>query len=225
MSCRETLERLDDYLDDALSTGGRRQVEEHLNRCDRCRKELASLGALLDTAQELSARRVEPGRDLWPGIERRLAGSPRPRPWHSRRWFGSPALLWRIAGAAAVLVVGLFLVQRAANVGPISGRETAGAPKGADAGAPLDEQLVSLDTEVNSVRRDVSAAAGGMDNAAVGSWEVFDSNLQVLDQAIRESRAALARDPENPVLQKSLLGAYQKQLELLRWASRILQQG
>ena len=62
-------------------------------------------------------------------------------------------------------------------------------------------------------------------NADTPSWRLFDQGLAVLDQAIKDSRAALERDPNNPILQKSLLAAYQKQLELIRWANRVVRQG
>jgi anti-sigma factor RsiW len=230
MSCVETRRRLDDFLDDALTPLERREVEAHLNGCPKCRAELASVGALLDTVADLKERKLEPGRDLWPSIRFHLAdptGRAR-RSWRSRLGLDTPRFVWQFAGAALVLVVGIGLGAAWLARSPLftpGGLLGGGSAAVADTSAAgLPRQLASLDAEVSVTRGEVRAVVSA-DSAAAGSWEVFDQNLQLLDSAIRDSRAALARDPDNPILQKSLLSAYQKQLELLRWASRLVHQG
>lgn len=230
MSCVETRRRLDDYLDDALTPLERREVEAHLNGCPDCRAELASVGALLDTVADLKERKLEPGRDLWPSIRSHLADSTgrARRSWRSRLGLDTPRFVWQFAAAALVLVVGIGLgvtwLARSPLFAP-GGLLAGGSAAVADTSAAgLPRQLASLDAEVSATRVEVRAVASA-DSAAAGSWEVFDQNLQLLDSAIRDSRAALARDPDNPILQKSLFSAYQKQLELLRWASRLVHQG
>lgn len=231
MNCHDARDRLDDYLEDALAPGERRRVEEHLSSCDACRSELSSIGALLDTAQDLQRRRVEPGRDLWPELRRRLA-DPRHREgrsWRERLGLERPRFVWQFSAAAVVLLVAIGLgasyVSRRFPLreeGRLASVEAV-AP-GDQAGAGLADQLAALDSEVSLARRQISQAAAA-DSTAGGSWGTFDANLQVLDRAIRESRAALEQDPENPRLQKTILSAYQKQLDLLRWASRFVHQG
>jgi len=173
-------------------------------------------------------RSFEPERDLWPGIERRIRteASRRVPSWRSRLGLGGRGLALSLAGAATIALA--LVAVREGGFPASSGRS--GTPAGRpvpEAAAGFGEQAAALDTQVRAARQEVSGAvgAGSEPAAAEGSWAVFDQNLQVLDRAIRESRAALERDPENPRLQKSLLGAYQKQLELLRWASRLMPQG
>lgn len=235
-----TLSRLDDYLDDALPANERREIEAHLAACEACCEELASIGALLDTAHDLKARPRAPGRDLWPGIAARIGAPPEsdaepegpapPRANPVRRarrtawmpWWRWPALT---LGTAVVFVLALRLGPRLAAIssGPEPGTS---APRTAALEGPaLRETADGLAVEVDRARASLVRPATVDSGDTGGVWEVFDQNLAVLDGAIRDARTALARDPDNPVIQRSLLTAYQKELHLLRWASRVVRQG
>ena len=50
---------------------------------------------------------------------------------------------------------------------------------------------------------------------------VLERNLQVIDDAIREARAALENDPANALLNAHLASARQRKLNLLRRAALI----
>jgi len=43
MKCRDVVELMTDYLEDALSPDDRRRFEEHLSRCDGCTEYLEQL--------------------------------------------------------------------------------------------------------------------------------------------------------------------------------------
>jgi anti-sigma factor (TIGR02949 family) len=47
-TCLETVRRLDDYLDRELSAAERREVERHLETCDRCLGRFQFEAAVLD---------------------------------------------------------------------------------------------------------------------------------------------------------------------------------
>jgi anti-sigma factor (TIGR02949 family) len=47
-TCLETVRRLDDYLDRELSATETREVERHLEVCDRCLQRFQFEGAVLD---------------------------------------------------------------------------------------------------------------------------------------------------------------------------------
>lgn len=89
-------ERLNGFVDGTLPVAERAEVERHLVACAACRAEIEELRALLRNAGALP-KRIEPPRDLWAGIESRIAVRPSARP---------PFHLWALA-AAAVLIVGL----------------------------------------------------------------------------------------------------------------------
>ena len=50
---------------------------------------------------------------------------------------------------------------------------------------------------------------------------LLERNLAVIDAAIAESRAALARDPANADLRRLLAAASRHKVELLEWATRV----
>ena len=232
-----TLARLDAYLDDALPATERREVESHLAACEQCRDELASIGALLDTAHDLRARSREPGPDLWPGIAARIQTTgTKPQSADSRSLLRTPAsprrqgwpLSWRWAlvtvGTAALFIVALRFGPRLAGVDAVAPGGTVPSGPVRLAAAPLEETADGLAAEVSRVRASLEQSATADSIASGDAWSVFDQNLVVLDGAIKDARTALDRDPDNPVIQRSLLTAYQKQLDLLRWASRVVRQ-
>jgi hypothetical protein len=285
MNHTDAAAHLDDYFDGTLSPDLHREIEAHLAGCARCRDELSSLGALLDTVAEMRGKQVAPSRDLWPEIAAQIACGPRdefrrgcvPAPRRYRgpatdgwnplrgaigdRWVPWPWLAGAVGlAAAALLLVAVFggkdgRFRSAGSAGVAGGKPSApvsSATSFADGTTGImTRELAMLDAQVESSRQSVRLAGGAgttdsatdtatepegdstvdrtvdikADTTAVTPpWRLFDQGLAVLDQAIMDSRAALERDPSNPLLQKSLLAAYQKQLELIRWANRVVRQ-
>jgi hypothetical protein len=117
----ETLNRLNDYADHSLSEEDRSEVEEHLQTCEPCSREMQKLDALLKQATSL-ARSIEPPRELWSRIAPML-GTQEPKlnplssAFHrSGRW-GFEYRSWarystRIAAALVVAVGGFWLASR-----------------------------------------------------------------------------------------------------------------
>jgi len=54
MNCRGVSRRLSAYIDDDLSPGIREAVEEHLERCASCKRQLAEFEAIVTAAQSLA---------------------------------------------------------------------------------------------------------------------------------------------------------------------------
>ena len=70
--------------------------------------------------------------------------------------------------------------------------------------------------EIVQLRRIVDQRRAQLDTATVG---VIERNLTIIDQAIRESRAALARDPASAYLNEQLNNVLERKVELLRAAA------
>ncbi len=49
--CQKTYKQLPAYLSGELKNDDRERIEAHLNICSRCRKEMASLSAVMDVAE------------------------------------------------------------------------------------------------------------------------------------------------------------------------------
>jgi hypothetical protein len=299
MNHANALAHLEDYFDGTLPPDVHRKIEAHLAGCTRCRDELFSLGALLDTVAEMRGKQIEPSRDLWPQIAAQIARGPRGDAQRgggparrgdrglatdgsdpSRGATGGRRVRWPwLAGAVGLAAAALLLVavlpredplrRLAGGTGGTGGTGSTGddpsdpapfAAASADgANSVMTRELAKLGAQVASSRESVRPADGagaagskvgtqagtegdtevgtqagteidarsgaeGDTTATTPSWRLFDQGLAVLDRAISDSRAALERDPNNPVLQKSLLAAYQKQLELIRWANRVVRQ-
>lgn len=215
MKCEEAQERLDDYVDGTLPEAVFQEVELHIAGCSACRADETALRELLARAGNLP-REMQPPRDLWSGIRERIdpAGrlAPRMRPERpSARW-------WTFGFLAAAAVVVVALVSTWTNVGGPGTSQPAGGtgvaqPVGAgDAGAPMHQAETEYMRATGQLMEALNARRGSLSpetQAAVGK------NLQAIDEALRELREALEKDPGNRQLSKMLASTQQKKLNLL----------
>ena len=190
---------LNEYVDGTLAARDRASVEVHLAECAACRTAVAELRALVAGAAALP-NRIEPGRDLWATIDARIV---------QRATYNVQRAFWRGAlAAAAVLVIALGLFRllplSTAHYRP-AGRGWVGVQ--ADFQRATDELSRILAVERGRLRPETVA--------------LLERNLVVIDAAIAESRAALARDPANADLRRVFVAASRHKVELLQWATRL----
>lgn len=200
--CSEISPLLDAYLDGGLDPAGRARVEGHLAGCANCRAESAAIAAIARAARALPAT-IEPGRDLWAGIEPRLGAAP-PVLVSARRGMGrAPGRYpWLQLAAALALFAAGFAAALLWRQGP----------------APT--RLATLRAEYDSSSATLARAL--TDNAGALAPEtrlVVERNLAIIDQAIREAERALTEDPGNAALEQMLLARYEQRLALLRRAT------
>ncbi len=201
MMCPEREVQLNEYVDGVLSAAGRQGVEQHLAGCAGCRAAVAQLRELLAGARALP-QSLEPARDLWEGIEPRIR---HPRGVVATVWWREQAF-WRGAlAAAAVLVLALGIYRLTARPPARPGQGFSVLE--AEYASAVDELARTLEGERPRLRPETVA--------------VIERNLRILDQAVRESRDALARDPANPELRQLYAAAYRQKVDLLRWAARL----
>ncbi len=192
--------KLNEYVDGTLAARERATVEAHLADCAGCQAAIVELRALLTAAAALP-KSIPPQRNLWTAIETRIVQR---ATWNvQRRW-------WRGAlAAAAVLVIALGLYRLlppfAAPYRP-AGEGAGWAAVQADFDRASDELELTLATERERLRPETVA--------------LLERNLAVIDVAIAESRAALARDPANGELRRFFAAASRQKVELLRWVTR-----
>jgi len=171
----------------------------------------------LERAIAALPREIEPGRDLWPGIEARIRGERSAAPSRAQ-WLG------RMAAAVALLAAGslatFMLLDRPAETPQLvdTGDNGVGAESldgvwteparfgsrhalGADylrtraeLTATLEQRLVTLSPETRSI---------------------VISNLIEIRRALDAINAALDEDPDNILLQRLLLSAYQDEMFVL----------
>ena len=113
MNCQETQKRLPVYLDDALESDERQQVENHLAACADCQAEARALEKTWDLLGNLKAVEPDPNYRVrfWQSIDAE-------RPWHARLRhyvqivFGQPRWVPATAGAAIVLLLSVMTVNQ-----------------------------------------------------------------------------------------------------------------
>jgi len=234
MTHEEILDRLDDFVGGELPPREERDVRRHLMACEGCRAEEQALRALLDQAAAL-ADEVMPERDLWDGIAPRLQSRAAlpveeaeerlpevrvigPRPARPLPW-------WMLAAASIALVITTSFAtlrfsgqdERApATLASQSARPpagtTGGTPTALAAFRPAEREYEKAITDLQAV------LAARRDRMAPQTVATLETNLRIIDQAIRESRDALAADPNSPELTEMLSGAYDAKLDVLRRA-------
>lgn len=166
---------------------------------------------LMRKASQL-ATEVKPGRDLWPGIEQALSSRPARR--RLPVWTQAAAVLVLVGGsslltylvtkedAAIVQAVPQGLVFEQTAFGSSYTFESVYDRAGANAVAELDAQLARLSPEV---RADVQR------------------NLKIIQEATAEINAALAKEPDNALLQELLVNSYREELALRHRVSNLTQ--
>jgi anti-sigma factor RsiW len=273
MTCEAFDAALPDYLEGTLDDSRRASIERHLSECVRCASLVRDIENISKDAAALPA--MVPSRDLWQGIEARIA-SPviplAPRPERQQRF--APAWMGIAAAALIVSTAGITYMLTANSLRPTQGSTVAqatptnnqvptntgsdsGVPVGSTALAPVDigvasavrdgapsrlapsdvpsrqgiaARLVSQSAadrahsdlvygrEIEMLQKIVSQRRTQLDSSTVA---IIERNLQIIDVAIEQSRAALARDPASHMLDQQLTHALDKKVELLRTAAML----
>jgi hypothetical protein len=235
----EWTDLLSDHLAGDLDERTRSDLETHLAACAECRRVLGELREVVTGASALGG--LQPPRDLWPGIASAIApGVPEGRPGgdavvlelptaHGAGRVGIAAHTLRARVGLAAAAAGLVALTAtttwwlaAARPGPgatvarVTPSGAAGPVIAADAGAPSD----GLAAELAALEAALDVARTVLDPSTV---LVLERNLGVIEQAIADSRQALAVDPGNAFLSEHLEGMYQRKLLYLQDAVRAVE--
>jgi hypothetical protein len=220
--CQRFEALLPGYLEGELDTAAASAAERGAQGCLHCSTLMADLAAIRAAASSLPV--LEPGRDLWDGIAERIApdvvsiagrGRAAATPEHRPRRQAHPAWL---AAAAVVLVILTATVTWSVagggrgehtvnSAGP--GVTTAGSFFVASVEAPYRDQITML-------REMLDERQSELDSSTVA---VIERNLTIIEAAVAESRAALARDTTSRFLREQLDGALERKVDLLRTAA------
>lgn len=204
------IERLSEYLDGELTPAGTAAVDAHLAACAECRLAVSQLRGIVAAAGTLGGHL--PSRDLWAGVEGRIASAAAPR----RRFsFTLPQL----AAAAVILIAlsgGLVYLFRPAPA-PLA-TEVAETAAAGDRIVPVRLSDPHYDGAVADLQRTLEAGRGRLDP---GTVRVVERNLAAIDEAIEQCRRALEADPANAYLNSHLVSARQRKLALLRQATAL----
>ena len=236
--CDLMCERLAAYIEGDLTPEERAHADQHLGECETCAEALVELRAIAGEAAQLPL--LTPSRDLWAGIEARIS-TPITlldrSPASVRR---VPQRRWQYAIAAAALIaVGagatyLFAVRPGATTSPVLNVATQAPARSQDSLTPPQASPVApatttasnvslrkkemsatrvYDHEISLLDSLVHTRRESLDPKTV---KIIEQNLKIIDKAIAESRAALAKDPKSPLLTNQLDNVLGSKVELLR---------
>jgi hypothetical protein len=225
---------LADYLEDGtLGAAQRANAEAHLLDCAECTALVADLRNIVTQAATLPD--FAPQRDLWAGIDERIET---PVVSLAGRTSGEHAAATAVtpAPAATPLSIGpsyrklafaasLLVAVTAGVTWKLTSRTSfdfaiARLPAGVAAGSNGVAKNVNrpsatetFDKEISSLRTMVDERRAELDT---GTVTILARNLKLIDDAIAESKAALARDPASAFLNDRLNRAYDSKLQVLR---------
>ncbi len=219
-SCAQAREQIHELVDGTLGPIRAAELQQHLDSCPSCRALANDLQRIRDAAGALDTPR--PRDHVWLQIAGRLRQEgrvhDRPEPATATR---RSQYMWLGIAAALVLAVGASLFMLAPRGGDTSAPTTASTPPGnASPGDSVQSGVEDLRQAERLLQSGIAKLKEGMgsDEQAlpVAAASTLDKNLQILDQAIAESSAALQQEPQNVAARTSLFDALQRKISLLQ---------
>jgi hypothetical protein len=223
-------ESIQELIDGTIGAIRRAELERHLGECVECRSFLADMEVVRHLADSVDA--LEPPDGVWLQIagrlrqEGRVQAPPAPAPSHAPRY----AML-AIAASLVLAVgvaIGLLVTQYRTPNAPASATVTAPAPAApatdaVDVGSVEAEFRLAEQHYQNAIakleqaaRLDQAASGAGVNALDPQTAAMLQKNLQVIDQAIEESRAALRSEPLSASARDSLFDALKRKVALLQ---------
>lgn len=207
---------LNDAADDSLADDRRHDTESHLAMCAECRARVNAIRAL---RAELTAL----PRDIAPPAH--VLMNVRARTGTRVAHFRSDAAAWhsrpRLLAAAAILLVALSSAATALLLrdSPVTDGHVA-APASTP---PASASLVAVQAMERSYEDAIADLQRALDDQQSGlapeTLRILQANLDIIDRALSESRAALHADPGNDALTEMLRSGYERKLDVLRSVS------
>lgn len=221
-------ETLSEYMDGELTPRDAAELEAHLAECAGCSALLRELERVQSQAKALPDR--FPTRDLWPGIEKAIrqgeARDPqvielRPPAWPPPSVREKRGLRLSYLQAAAA---GMVLALLSGAVGGIlSARPGTPSPEVVEAPAALAELVRLAGPGLGEAAREADRLeellARHGDELDPTTARILENNLEVIDQAIRESVRALEADPGNAFLKDHLARSVEAKANYLKEAA------
>jgi len=223
-------ESIQELIDGTISAIRRAELERHLAECAECRSFLADMETIRQAAESLDA--LEPPDGVWLQVagrlrqEGRVQALPAPAPSQAPRY----AVLAIAASLllAVGIAIGLLVTQYRTSGGPAQTIATA-PPTATPNTAGETVAVESVEAEFRLAEQHYQNAiakleqAARLDQAASGdnaldpqTAAMLQKNLQVIDQAIAESRAALRSEPLSSAARDSLFDALKRKVALLQ---------
>lgn len=224
MACSQYRNSIQELVDGTLGPIRRSELELHLDQCDDCRALAADLARIRQAAAELPP--LAPPERVWLQIAGRLRQEGRIRdtapaaPRHrARLWLATAAALVIAASASLYLLVPRQHLATRTALAPAasSGSQTAG-------NAAPSQSVESVQNEVDQAQAQFENAIADLEKVTRANQKALDpttaatidKNLNIIDQAIAENRAAVRSDPTSAAARSTLFDALRQKVALLQ---------
>lgn len=219
MNCSRHRQAIQELVDGTLGAIRRAELEQHLEQCASCRAFRADLQQIHDVAASLD--RPAPPQGVWLQIAGRLRQEGRvqlPPPPARPRAARLPVLA---LAAGLLLAIGTSLVLLLPY---LRGDTPAPASSAAADTAPAEQPVQSIEDHFRLAEQHMQTGIAKLEAAAKVDESVIDpqtaamlkKNLEMIDQAIAESRAALKAEPQSTIARDSLFNALRRKVALLQ---------
>ena len=217
MDCREIRPKISEWIDNDLDHSDEGLVRGHMDLCDDCSQLHHDLISLKQSVGELDL--FEPPDTMWAGIRAQLLAEgliERKGVWSFWKKLipSSASLRPALSGALVTLVLVsslyVFFARRAGESIPPPALPEVAAFEDLKQAELKYEQAIEELSRVSQRK----LAALNPDLA-----QIFNDNLATMDYYLDECRQAMRQDPENPLVHRYLLAAYQKKVDLLQTIS------
>lgn len=227
MHCTQYRDAIQELVDGTLGPVRRAELQTHLDHCDDCRTLVADLQKIRDAAASIP--RAVPPDHIWMQIagrlhqEGRVTAAAPPRGRHLALLALAAALVLAVGASIYVLIPlrqqggASQTAQRSTGPGAPGSDAAPGNAAGSDAVKSIADDLQIAQQHYQSAIEKLQRAAdlndGTIDKETAA---VLEKNLQVIDGAISESRAALRTDPQSAPARDSLFEALRQKVTLLQ---------
>lgn len=216
---------LHDYADAELAPDARAVADAHLAACGECRSQLGRIRALAADARALP-RSIEPPPAVWTAVRAAIADAAQ-QPSGEIAHDLADARSRKLAVRRRLSLAAAALLLVAASSGITAWIMRSPQPRGEQA-ATYDS--VTLMRPVSDVERRFAptvaqleaALAARRDSLSPETIRTVEASLRAIDAALAEARDALARDPGDGELRELLTETYERKLEFLRRADRLV---
>jgi hypothetical protein len=222
MDCRHYTDAIQEMVDGTLGPIRRAELRIHLDQCDSCRAVLDDLQRVHDLAASFD--RAAPPDHVWLQVAGRLRQEGRLRPSPASPSSRRPQYALLAIAAALVLAVSAslyLLLPLRRSPTPLPSSTTTAAGSNASSGDPVQDDIeaefrLAEQHYQNAISKLEEAAKGGTDSIDPQTAAMLQKNLQVIDQAIAESRAAVRSEPASAPARDSLFDALKRKVALLQ---------
>ena len=223
MDCSRYTQAIQELVDGTLGAIRKAELQQHLDQCDACRALVADLQQIRALAGSLD--HPAPPVGVWLQVAGRLRqeGRVQPPPPVMKTRSSRTALMAIAAGLLVAIGASLVMLLPLLDSSGAD-RQASGASTPAGGNAAGDEPVQTIEDHFRLAEQHMQTGIAKLEAAAKTDESAIDAqtaamlkkNLEMIDQAIAESRAALKAEPQSTIARDSLFNALRRKVALLQ---------